>query len=179
MIEATCKACRFVMRPEEGMMPEHGPADNWCSTSKKPVSADTVSDWEAYQKAIKKRRQRLEALVWKHKHPDYKGRREDGTKCVLKLIPSDGTCSVAISSLTDGELVDMLPQKVREAEGFHGFKVLVLGSRNMWLAKTGIGWALHSEAFKGVAHVFTEPGEVHMALEGVARVGATWKRDYI
>lgn len=64
-----------------------------------------------------KRRSKLERLVWAHKHSDFKGKREDGTKCVLKFVTGVGTCSVPISSLTDAECLDMIPSKVREAEG--------------------------------------------------------------
>lgn len=64
-----------------------------------------------------KRRAKLERLVWKHKHSDFRGKLEDGTKCVLKFVTGVGTCSVAISSLTDAECLDMIPKKVREAEG--------------------------------------------------------------
>lgn len=64
-----------------------------------------------------KKRAKLERLVWKHKHSDFRGKREDGTKCVLKFVTGVGTCSVEISSLTDEECLDMIPKKVREAEG--------------------------------------------------------------
>jgi hypothetical protein len=64
-----------------------------------------------------KRRTLLERLVWKHKHSDFKGKREDGTKCVLKFITGVGTSSVPISSLTDEECLDMIPKRVREEKG--------------------------------------------------------------
>lgn len=63
-----------------------------------------------------KARAKLERLVWKHKHSDFRGKLEDGTKCVLKFVTGKGTCSVPISSLTDDECIDMIPKKVREAE---------------------------------------------------------------
>lgn len=62
-------------------------------------------------------RKKLEALVWKHTHRDFKGKREDGTKCVLHFSPSEGTCSVTLSSLSDSQLRDKLPRKVREEMG--------------------------------------------------------------
>lgn len=64
-----------------------------------------------------KRRALLERLVWRHKHADFRGKAEDGTKMVLKFVTGVGTCSVPISSLTDAECLDMIPKKVREAEG--------------------------------------------------------------
>ena len=64
-----------------------------------------------------KRRAKLERLVWRHKHSDFKGKRDDGTKCVLKFVTGVGTSSVPVSSLTDDECLDMIPRKVREAEG--------------------------------------------------------------
>jgi len=59
-------------------------------------------------------RTRLEALVWKNKHTDFKGKRADGTKCVLHLYPERGTCSVPLASLTDAELLAKLPTHVRD-----------------------------------------------------------------
>lgn len=61
-----------------------------------------------------KARKKLEGLVYKHTHPDFKGRWADGTKSVLHFVTGIGTCSVPISSLTDGELYDKLPKKVRD-----------------------------------------------------------------
>ena len=55
--------------------------------------------------------------MWKHKHSDYKGKSEDGTKCVLKFVTGVGTCSVPISTLSDEECLDMIPSKVRILEG--------------------------------------------------------------
>jgi hypothetical protein len=59
-------------------------------------------------------RKTLERLAWKHTHRDFKGKLEDGTKTVLKLIPGKGTCLVSLSSLTDEELLEKLPKTVRE-----------------------------------------------------------------
>lgn len=58
-------------------------------------------------------RAKLERLVWKYKHPDFRGRLEDGTKCVLKFVSGVGTCSVTLSSLTDEECLDMIPTRLR------------------------------------------------------------------
>lgn len=63
-------------------------------------------------------RKKLESLVYKHTHADFKGRFEDGTRTILKFVPSVGTCVVALSSLTDEELVEKLPRKVRESAAF-------------------------------------------------------------
>jgi hypothetical protein len=62
-------------------------------------------------------RKKLEALVWRHKHKDFRGKAADGTKYILKFVPGMGTCSVPISSLTEQECLDALPQKVRESLG--------------------------------------------------------------
>lgn len=58
-------------------------------------------------------RAKLEALVWKHTHKDFKGKREDGTKVVLKLVDGVGTCSVPLESLSEEDLLDALPAKIR------------------------------------------------------------------
>jgi hypothetical protein len=55
-------------------------------------------------------RKRLEALAWKCTHRDFKGKRADGTKCVLHLIPQRGPCSVPLASLTDDELRARIPR---------------------------------------------------------------------
>lgn len=78
---------------------------------------DGMSDRRPKKTEAEKRRAKLERLVWSTKHRDFKGKREDGTKCVLKFVTGAGTCSVPISSLTDAECLDMIPKKVREAEG--------------------------------------------------------------
>lgn len=61
--------------------------------------------------AVKRTRAKLEALVWRHTHRDFKGL-IDGIRTVLHLAPG-GTCVVALSSLTDAELFDKLPSRVR------------------------------------------------------------------
>jgi len=58
-------------------------------------------------------RKQLESLVWRHTHRDFKGKREDGTRCVNHLVPEYGTCSVPLASLTDAELLGKLPARVR------------------------------------------------------------------
>ena len=60
-------------------------------------------------------RKKLEALVWKHTHRDFKGKREDGTRVVCHHVPAHGTCSVPVASLTEAELLALLPRTVREA----------------------------------------------------------------
>jgi hypothetical protein len=62
-------------------------------------------------------RKKLEALVWKHTHSDFKGKALDGSKCVLHFVTNVGTCSVAIKSFTDEELIAKLPARVRETLG--------------------------------------------------------------
>lgn len=59
-------------------------------------------------------RKRLESLLWKYTHPDFKGKREDGTRCVNHFVSAHGTCSVPISSLSDEEIVAKLPKAGRE-----------------------------------------------------------------
>lgn len=64
-----------------------------------------------------KRRALLERLVWKHTHNDFKSKRSDGTKVVNQYVAGRGTCSVPLSCLTDAELIDKIPKKIRDAEG--------------------------------------------------------------
>lgn len=68
-------------------------------------------------------RQQLEALVWKHKHKDYRGI-TNGIKYVLVNTGyppfqgpghSGGTESWPLSSMTTEQLCDLLPRSVREA----------------------------------------------------------------
>lgn len=59
-------------------------------------------------------REKLEDLVWKHTHKDYKGIGEDGTRTVLHRSCTHGTCIVPLSSLTEIQLQQKLPAKVRE-----------------------------------------------------------------
>jgi hypothetical protein len=177
----TCKACRLAMYRQGPVLPEHGPVDNRCKGSGLTISDDTVEGWAKVQAEMAKRRKKLEALVWKHKHADFKGK-VGGKKTVLKLIAGSGTCLVELSSLTDGELVDMLPRKVREAEGFHGFKVLVdEGNRKSWLMKNSKEqWALAAECLKADAEVFSEEYEVERALRrAVSPSNLPWERVYI
>lgn len=59
-------------------------------------------------------RKKLEALVWKHTHKDFKGKLPDGTKTVLFNSDKNGTCLVTLAGLTDEQLIAKLPKKVRD-----------------------------------------------------------------
>ena len=71
-------------------------------------------------------RQKLEALVWRHKHRDFKGKNERGERTVMRYFPEHGSCLVRLSDLTLGELLDELPRAVRSELGFQLWR-LVLG----------------------------------------------------
>ncbi|NQV85460.1 MAG: hypothetical protein HQ492_00070 [Woeseiaceae bacterium] len=45
--------------------------------------------------------------VWRRKHNDYKGR-IDGRRYVLVFVPTKGTCSVPLDSLTDDQIAYQL-----------------------------------------------------------------------
>lgn len=60
-----------------------------------------------------KYRKLLLTLVWRHTHKDFKGKFSDGTKTVLKFVPSKGTCLVPLDSLTDQELFDKIPTRFK------------------------------------------------------------------
>ena len=65
-------------------------------------------------------KKKLERLVWKHKHRDYKGKDERGVKTVMHYGKGQVTYLVELSSLSEAELLEMLPSQVRaelEAEG--------------------------------------------------------------
>lgn len=64
-------------------------------------------------------RKKLEALLWKHTHEDFKGKREDGIKCVLhnEAGVTYGTESWSLSSFTDAQIIAKLPQSVRKNNG--------------------------------------------------------------
>lgn len=64
-----------------------------------------------------KERAKLERLAWKHTHKDFRGKTADGQKTITKYIPTKGTCVVLFSSLTDEELLQKIPTKVRQEEG--------------------------------------------------------------
>lgn len=56
-------------------------------------------------------RAKLEALVWRSTHPDSRGVGDDGVRCVLHRNPATGgTESWPLSSFTDEQLVEKLPQ---------------------------------------------------------------------
>lgn len=59
-------------------------------------------------------RKKLEALVWRHTHRDFRGVGDDGVRRVLHLNrATGGTESWPLSSFTDDELIAKLPQRVR------------------------------------------------------------------
>lgn len=78
--------------------------------------------WRAVFENPRSARQQLEALVWKHTHRDFRGKREDGTKVILvntgagpfRGQGSYGTESWPLSKLTDEQLCYQLPRSVRE-----------------------------------------------------------------
>lgn len=56
-------------------------------------------------------------LIWRHTHPDYKGV-IGGARYILVNRGAEGTCSVALESLTDDEIADKYKYaKSREARG--------------------------------------------------------------
>ena len=57
-------------------------------------------------------RKKLESLVYKHTHKDFKGK-IDGNRTILVGTP-EGTCLVFLSSLTDEQLWSRVPQKVKD-----------------------------------------------------------------
>lgn len=58
-----------------------------------------------------KTRKKLEALVWKHTHEDFRGTLGD-EKTVLTLRGGQGTCLVTLDGLTEVELLSKLPRKL-------------------------------------------------------------------
>lgn len=60
-------------------------------------------------------RKKLEGLVYKHTHADFKGR-IDGVRTILKCT-NQGTCAVPLTSFTDEELLEKLPSRVKESLG--------------------------------------------------------------
>jgi len=55
-------------------------------------------------------RAKLEALVWKHTHRDYKGTNKGGNRTILHSVTNVGTCVVTLASLSDAELLNKLPR---------------------------------------------------------------------
>jgi len=51
-------------------------------------------------------RQWMERLAWERTHPDFRGTYEDGTRTVLAYSDRIGPHLVAVSSLTDAELIE-------------------------------------------------------------------------
>lgn len=64
-----------------------------------------------------KLRQKLENLVWKHTHADFKGKMSDGTKCVLhnESKVTYGTESWPISRFSDEQLLNKLRKSIRDS----------------------------------------------------------------
>lgn len=60
-----------------------------------------------------KARKKLEALLWKHTHRDFRGKLDDGSKTVL-MGTAQGTVSVCIAGMTDAEIIEKLPRSIRE-----------------------------------------------------------------
>jgi hypothetical protein len=58
-----------------------------------------------------KTRKKLEALLWKNTHKDFRGS-IDGEKNVLINRGGEGTCLVPLSALTDEELLGKLPKRL-------------------------------------------------------------------
>lgn len=77
--------------------------------------------WKAVFENPRSPRAQLEALVWKHTHRDYRGKRDDGTKVInvntgagpFRGQGSYGTESWPLSSLTNEQLCYQLPRSVR------------------------------------------------------------------
>lgn len=90
-------------------------------------------------------RKKLEQLVWKHKHRDFKGV-FDGSKMVLKNCGGQGTCLVPLGSLTIGELVHSLPRTVREAEGIGPLWRVVTAQGGLVLGVFGEALVAEAEA---------------------------------
>ena len=67
----------------------------------------------------KANRKKLEALVWRTTHRDFKGKLADDTKTVM-VLANGGSALAALTELTDDQLLDKLTT-VAWAE-FHGYK---------------------------------------------------------
>lgn len=57
-----------------------------------------------------KTRKKLESLLWKNTHKDFRGS-IDGVKNVL-LLTAQGTCLYPLSALTDEELLSKIPKRL-------------------------------------------------------------------
>jgi hypothetical protein len=105
----------------EGLAGEHEPVllcwekppfseKNWCH---RRLVARWLLDTSGLQVPELVARPQLEALVWKHTHKDFRGKSDDGTKCVLHLnTDKGGTESWPLSKFSDGQLIDKLPKAV-------------------------------------------------------------------
>jgi hypothetical protein len=58
-----------------------------------------------------KTRKKLEALLWKNTHKDFRGS-IDGVKNVLVNRGAEGTCLVSLDALTDQELLSKIPKRL-------------------------------------------------------------------
>jgi hypothetical protein len=58
-----------------------------------------------------KTRKKLESLLWKYTHKDFRGS-IDGVKNVLVNRGREGTCLVPLSVLTDDELLGKIPKRL-------------------------------------------------------------------
>lgn len=74
-------------------------------------------------------RKKLEALVWKHTHRDFKGTSADGTRTVLHYLSNVGTCAVSLASLSDEELIAKLPLSLRIGVEIIGVEVTAADTR--------------------------------------------------
>lgn len=63
---------------------------------------------EAIKSPTATREQKL-AFIWRDTHADFKGKREDGTRCIM-VLREGGSHSVPLESLTDAEIADRLPK---------------------------------------------------------------------
>lgn len=62
-------------------------------------------------------RSKLEALVWKHTHKDFRGKDDDGAKSILIFRTGIGTCREYLTSLSDEDLWSKVPSAVRVVHG--------------------------------------------------------------
>lgn len=102
-------------------------------------------------------RTQLEALVWRETHRDYKGKRDDGKRCINHYLPEHGTCSIALADLTLGELLDHLSSSLRAQHGFLLWRVVVGGLESRVLGV--YGYALLEEWRRLEARIKHETGE--------------------
>jgi hypothetical protein len=102
-------------------------------------------------------RTQLESLVWRETHRDYKGKRDDGKRCINHYLPERGTCSIALQDLTLGELLDHLPSKYRAQHGFLLWRVVVGGLESRVLGV--FGYALFEECHRLEVRIHHQTGQ--------------------